>query len=245
MTVAKVYVGCAGWNIPKEFGSRFGDDGSHLERYARVLPAVELNSSFYRPHKPTTYERWAASVPEGFRFAIKVPRTITHNRRLRDADAELRDFLDEGAHLGTKLGPLLVQLPPTLKFDTHTVAAFFETLRTHFDGNVACEPRHATWFAPEADSLLARFEVARVAADPAVTPAAAEPGGWPGLVYYRLHGSPRIYYSAYPQDYLAVVAQKLADAEAGGAQVWCIFDNTAEGAATGDALAVMEMLDRV
>jgi uncharacterized protein YecE (DUF72 family) len=241
-SATSIFVGCAGWSLPKEFRERFGAEGSHLERYARVFPGVEINTSFYRPHKPATYERWAGSVPEGFRFAVKVPRTITHTRRLRDAGAELRDFLAECGHLGPRLGPLLVQLPPTLRYDEQTVAAFFTTLRAHFTGEVACEPRHATWFAPGPDSLLSEFRVARVAADPAVAPGAEEPGGWGGLAYYRLHGSPRVYYSAYPHDYLEAIARKLSGAANGGARVWCIFDNTAEGAATGDALAVMDMV---
>ena len=242
MEVPPIFVGCAGWSIPRPFADHFEAEGSHLERYARVFPAVEINSSFYRPHKPATYERWAASVPDGFRFAVKVPRTITHSRRLRDIDAPLRDFLAECEHLGAKLGPLLVQLPPTLRFDEPAATAFFTTLRAHFDGEVACEPRHTSWFAQGPENLLSQFRVARVAADPALTHGAAEPGGWHGLVYYRLHGSPRIYYSAYPNDYLDIVAGKLNEAAAGGAQVWCIFDNTAEGAATGDTLAVMDMM---
>jgi uncharacterized protein YecE (DUF72 family) len=234
-----LYIGCAGWSIPKEHTACFPEEGTHLERYARVFPAVEINSSFYRPHKPATYERWAASVPEGFRFAVKVPKTITHIRRLREANTELEVFLSECEHLGPKLGPLLVQLPPTLKFDEQTVDAFFSAFRERFSGDVACEPRHPTWFAPEPDAILSAHQVARVAADPSIVPAAAEPGGWGGLVYYRLHGSPRIYYSAYPTDYLEAIAGKLAESMARGVQTWCIFDNTAEGAATGDALAVM------
>ena len=82
-----VFVGCAGWSIPRQHASYFPSEGSHLERYARFLPAVEINSSFYRPHKPATYARWAASVPDGFRFLFKLPRAITHERRLRGADA--------------------------------------------------------------------------------------------------------------------------------------------------------------
>ena len=231
-------IGCAGWSIPKGYAGRFPEEGSHLERYAQVFNAVEINSSFYRPHKPATYERWAASVPEGFRFAVKVPRTITHNRRLKDVSTEIHSFLAECEHLGPKLGPLLVQLPPTLAFDAQTVSAFFSTLRELFSGDVACEPRHRTWFAPEPNEILSEFQVARVAADPAVVPEAAEPGGWSGLVYYRLHGSPRIYYSAYPADYLETISRKLAESAANNTPTWCIFDNTAEGAATGDALAV-------
>ncbi len=232
-------VGCAGWNIPKVYTEQFLTEGTHLERYARVFPAAEINSSFYRPHKPSSYEKWANSVHDDFRFSVKVPKIITHSHRLRDVSDLLGDFLGECGSLGPKLGPLLVQLPPSLVFDGRVVSLFFSVLRQQFPGNVACEPRHASWFAPEPNALLNEYRVARVAADPSVVPEAAEPGGWDGLVYYRLHGSPRIYYSAYSPQYLHGVAQKLSSMVGREAQAWCIFDNTAEGAATGDALAIL------
>src|SRR5262245_60578113 len=109
-----VYVGVAGWSIPKPHAAAFPKTGSHLERYARRFNAVEINSSFYRPHRPATYARWAASVPPDFQFAVKVPREITHRRRLVDVADLLDQFLDECSELGEKLGPLLVQLPPGL-----------------------------------------------------------------------------------------------------------------------------------
>lgn len=234
-------IGCAGWSIPKEHAGSFPEEGSHLERYARRFPAVEINSSFYRPHRPSTYARWAAETPAGFAFSVKVPREITHERRLVGADEPLDRFLDETAHLGAKRGPLLVQLPPSLAFDRGLAAAFLGVLRGRYGEGVAWEPRHRSWFAPEADRLLADHEVARVAADPAVVPRAAEPGGWRGLIYHRLHGSPVMYHSAYPDSDRDALADRLA-AEAGDGPVWCIFDNTAEGAATRDALAVLDRL---
>jgi uncharacterized protein YecE (DUF72 family) len=205
------------------------------------LPAVEINSSFYRPHRPATYARWAAETPEGFLFSAKVPREITHKRRLRDAQEPLERFLNETAALGPKRGPLLVQLPPSLPFDAGFVTAFFSDLRARYPGALACEPRHESWFAPEVDRLLADHQVARVAADPAVVPQAAEPGGWGGLVYFRLHGSPEMYYSPYSTQALEAIAKSLAEA---GRHVptWCIFDNTALGSATVNALAVWERL---
>jgi uncharacterized protein YecE (DUF72 family) len=187
-------IGIAGWSIPKDHAAQFPAAGSHLERYAARFPAVEINSSFYRPHMPKTYARWAASVPEDFRFAAKVPREITHYRRLADAADVLDRFLGEVGALGDKLGPLLVQLPPSLVYDPRIAADFFAALRRRFAGAVACEPRHRTWFDPPAERLLTEFQVARVAADPAVVPAAAPPGGGDGLVYNRLHGSPEMYY---------------------------------------------------
>ncbi len=207
-----VYVGCAGWSIPKEHGARFPEGGTHLARYAARFPAVEINSSFYKPHRPATYARWAASVPPDFRFAVKVPKAATHERRLADAGEVLDRFLEEATRLEGKLGPLLVQIPPSLAFSATLAAGFLAALRDRFEGDVAFEPRHASWFAPAPERLLTEYRVARVAADPAVVPAAAEPGGWNGLVYYRLHGSPEIYYSDYPDESLRALAETLASA---------------------------------
>ena len=236
-----IRVGCAGWSLPKAYADRFPPEGSHLARYATRLPAVEINSSFYRPHRPATYARWAASVPDGFRFSVKVPKAITHERRLADADDLLDAFLGEATQLGDKLGPLLIQLPPSLKFSSEVAEAFFSALRSRYAGGAAFEPRHATWFEPPAERLLAAHRIARVAADPAVAPGAGEPGGWDGLVYYRLHGSPKVYYSAYDDPYLDRLADTLARTF-GKAEFWCIFDNTAEGFATEDALKVLDRL---
>ncbi|GLC25730.1 hypothetical protein rosag_22430 [Roseisolibacter agri] len=241
---ARFRIGTAGWSLPKAEQDAFPVEGTHLERYAARFPAVEINSSFYRPHRPSTYARWAESVPAGFRFAVKVPRAITHERRLRDAGDALDGFLAEATALGPALGCLLVQLPPSLAYDAKVVEAFLRALRARHDGAVALEPRHATWFTPEAERPLLAHGIARVAADPAKVPAAAEPAGDPRVVYYRLHGSPRIYYSDYDDAYLdALAVRMLADAHADAARdVWCIFDNTALGCATKNALALMERL---
>lgn len=235
-TTASVRIGIAEWSIPKEHAGAFPIEGSHLERYAAVFNAVEINSSFYRPHRPTTYERWAASVPDGFQFAVKVPKAITHERRLKDADELLERFLSEVSGLGAKLGPLLVQIPPSLVFEIGASDAFLRVLRSKAPGEIVCEPRHRSWFTSEVENLLDELRIARVAADPAPVPGAGEPGGWRGLSYYRLHGSPRIYYSPYSDDALAVVAERLVADAGAGAQTCCIFDNTEAFAAPRDAL---------
>jgi uncharacterized protein YecE (DUF72 family) len=240
--MASARIGTAGWSIPKDHAASFPSAGSHLERYRTVFDAVEINSSFYRPHRRITYERWAASVPERFRFAVKVPKSITHERRLNDAEDLTDRFLSETDGLGSKRGPLLVQLPPSLAFQASVAPRFLRDLRERTDGGIVCEPRHASWFVPEVDGLLDELRIARVAADPAPVLAAGRPGGWKGLSYYRLHGSPRIYYSAYDAEALADVAARLARDAAAGRQTWCIFDNTAAFAATGDALAAQALV---
>ena len=239
---AALYIGCAGWTIPKAHQGQFPADGSHLARYASRFSAVEINSSFYKPHRPATYARWADSVPEAFRFAVKVPKSITHVARLKNADLQLTAFLDEVRPLDGKLGPLLVQLPPSLEFAPTLAGAFFAAFRQRFDGSIVCEPRHASWFSAESEELLESFQVARVAADPAIVPVAADPGGWRDVAYYRLHGSPDRYYSAYSDSFLRSQAQKLRIAVASCAEAWCIFDNTAAGAATSDALALVALI---
>ena len=236
-----VYVGTAGWTLPKEYAADFPAEGTHLARYAQRFCGVEINSSFYKPHRPATYARWAASVSEGFRFAVKVPKEITHQRKLVGTEVPLARFLTEVAELDAHRGPLLVQLPPSLAFETPVAQAFFACLRARFAGSVVCEPRHAGWFSQEAERLMADFQIARVAADPSLVPQAAQPGGWPGLAYYRLHGSPRTYYSAYSEDALSMLVQNVRKTLL-SAPVWCIFDNTAQGAAMGDALSTARQL---
>lgn len=238
--MGQLRIGCAGWAVPGPRTAGFPGPGSQLERYARVLPAVEINTSFYRPHRHDTYERWAASVPSGFRFAVKAPREITHFRRLAGARDALERFVrDEVAGLGGRLGPILVQLPPSLAFEAARAEAFFEALRELHAGDLACEPRHASWFEAEPERLLAQLRVGRVAADPAGVPSAARPGGWSGLVYFRLHGSPQVYRSPYTDAFLRSLASSLA--ALASADVWCIFDNTAAGAATHNARRLLEL----
>ncbi len=234
-----IRVGCAGWSLARESQKKFPSEGTHLRRYAAVFPTVEINSSFYRPHQNGTYKRWADSVPESFRFAVKIPREITHVLRLRDAEKNLDLFLAQAEGLGKKLGPLLVQLPPGLAFEPRVVSGFFSLFRDRFEGEIACEARHPTWFTSETDALLREFRIASVAADPAVTAAAAEPGGWKGFAYYRLHGSPHMYYSAYSDDFLEGLGARLKSSAKEG-EAYCIFDNTARDAAIPNALQLMK-----
>ena len=243
-----MYIGTAAWSLPREVAGEFPGDGQQLERYARQFACVEINSSFYKPHRTATYARWAGMTPPHFRFAVKLPRAITHEGRLRAARKPLRAFLAEAGGLGDRLGVLLVQLPPSLPFESRVARTFFALLREAWDGPVACEPRHASWFEPGADRALAALRVTRVATDPARSDTGARPGGWLGpagdgagaLLYYRWHGSPRIYWSRYDDAWLARQAALIAGWPA-SAVPWVIFDNTASGAATANALALRRL----
>jgi uncharacterized protein YecE (DUF72 family) len=237
------HVATAGWSLRKEHAPLFAAEGSHLQRYASRFSAVEINSSFYRPHQPATYERWAQSVPEGFRFSVKMPRWLTHDHCLEDTGTELTKFLREIGALGTKLGCVLVQLPPGLAYDPRTVETFFSALRARHRGPIVCEPRHRTWFTGAADRRLDAHGVGRVAADPSCGEDGDQPGGSDRIAYFRLHGSPVMYQSSYPDDYLDELAARTRALAARG-RVWCVFDNTARGAATLNGLDLRDRLQR-
>lgn len=236
-----VLVGCAGWNLPGAVQALFPIAGTHLQRYAAVFPAVEINTSFYRPHRPATYARWRDSVPEAFRFAAKIPKAITHEMRLRNAEQALAKFIGEAGMLERKFGCLLAQLPPSLQYDASIAQAFFRSLRSMTGVTVVCEPRHPTWFAPAAADLLARLDVAYVNADPAPARLPQQAGAARTL-YIRLHGSPVIYHSAYEEDYLDRLMDRVERSVRAGKQVWCVFDNTASGAAVPNALSFLARL---
>ena len=235
-------IGTAGWSIPRKDASAFDAQGSALQRYSEVFGGVEVNSSFHRRHRATTWARWAASVPDGFRFAVKIPKTITHQAKLVNADSMVAQLANEVAALGDKLAVLLVQLPPKLPFDVHAAARFFTLLQRSIGASVVCEPRNSTWFEKDADALLAEFRIARVASDPALGPAAAVPGGWRGIAYWRLHGSPMMYRSSYPDEAIGTYARQIRATVVDGIDTWCMFDNTAASAATANALSLMTRL---
>jgi uncharacterized protein YecE (DUF72 family) len=218
----------------------FPAEGTHLQRYACVFNCVEINSSFYRPHRQQTYARWAESVPDGFRFSVKVPKRITHELRLVNCEQALDEFLGQCSGLGERLGCLLVQLPPSLAFDETIAQEFFKALNERYVGAVILEPRHESWVAGE--SLLTAHRISQAAVDPSRISTDSSPLQGQETPYWRLHGSPRMYYSAYELPYLENLANRLRDAATEGVTPWCIFDNTASGAALSNGLELSALL---
>lgn len=236
------YVGTAAWSNPPAERLRRKEGVSHLEHYGTQFCAVEINSSFYRSHRRVTYQSWREATPARFRFSVKMPRTVTHDCALRNCRAELKQFLAEVAGLGQKLQVILVQTPASLAFEATVASRFFGALSTLATCQIACEPRHPSWWTSTADALLRRHDVARVAADPAKAPEAAAPGGAKRLLYYRLHGSPRMYYSAYSAEYLQTLATTVTTSTSETREVWCIFDNTARHASWDNAQQLRRLL---
>lgn len=235
MTIAERHVGTAGWALSSRYTDEFPGSGSVLERYASRLNSVEINSSFSKSHRRQTYEKWREAVGPDFRFSVKVPKAISHDAGLVDTGRLLERFANEVAGLREKLAVVLVQLPPTLVFDETIASRFFSEARSLVRADLVVEPRNASWFAPDTDAFLSEVSVALVAADPVLF-GDGEPGGWDGLVYYRLHGAPRTYYSDYDDAALTKVSRALNRTT--DVPSWCIFDNTAAGAALGNALRI-------
>ena len=222
-------IGTAGWSVPPQPKR----EETRLYRYSRIFSCVEINSTFYRSHLLATWKRWAAETPPGFQFSIKAPKTITHTAKLRDTELLLEAFFEQIMPLREKKGPVLFQLPPSLAFDSGLVENFLISVRKLYQTEAVLEPRHSSWFNPAANALLQKYKIARVAADPPQGgPEACEPGGNTGLTYYRLHGSPRIYYSNYLDGFLYSMAAKISADE----NTWVIFDNTAVAHAYSNAL---------
>ena len=231
----RVNVGTAGWALPAAERNHFGPGVSNLARYATRFNCVEINSTFYRRHRPATWQRWADCVPDNFRFSVKLPKAITHLRRLAACEDLIEEFVTDTRGLGAKFAVALVQLAPKHAFDQALAQDFFATLRSQLSARIVCEPRHPSWFNEDANQILIDSGVGRVAADPAIVTCASSPGGSPGIRYRRLHGSPVIYRSPYDSAAIYRLAAAIKT-DVSAADIWCIFDNTASSAATRNAL---------
>lgn len=235
----QLFVGTAGWQLPKTL-PHLPASGSQLERYARLFNAVEINSTFYRPHLPKTFERWAATVPLHFRFAVKMFRGITHEHRLADV-RPAQAFLEMVGALGDKLGPVLVQLPPSLQWSAQA-EEFLLALREGHEGVIVLEARHPSWAAAEVQRVLERTAIGGVAADPPLLTDRVRPGGDLSVPYFRMHGNPRVYWSPYGENDLQQLARQVTALLRAHHTVWTIFDNTAAGAAAPNALRFRELV---
>jgi uncharacterized protein YecE (DUF72 family) len=239
-SAGRIYVGTSGWSLARSLAPGAAPERTGLERYAEYFNCVEINSTFYRLPRPATLERWRDSTPPDFRFAAKLPRAITHEAAIVEVGREVAEFCKLMSWLEPKLGPLLVQLPPSLEFDAAHAERLFVQLGRAGAGQVVLEPRHSSWFSQRVEELLLRQRVARVATDPARAAGSSEPAGCADVAYFRWHGSPRLYFSSYPPEAIQVLCRQVRAAAGAAARpdVYCFFDNTALGAAAINALSL-------
>jgi uncharacterized protein YecE (DUF72 family) len=238
----RVRVGTSAWHYAHWRGSFYPRElprSRWLAHYSQSLGAVEINSSFYRFPSEQAIDGWLGAVPPGFRFALKVSRYITHQKKLKDCAEPLRRFLDQAALLGDRLGPLLFQLPPRWRVNLERLAAFADLLPP--DLGCAFEFRDPSWHDPAVYDLLAsrglafcQFEIAGLRTPDVVTA---------GLVYVRLHGPGReAYRGSYSDEVLAGWAERARRWAGDGKEVWIFFDNDEAGYAVRDALRLSAMI---
>lgn len=237
----KVWIGTSGWRY-EHWRGRFYPEGLSprrwLEHYARYFDTVELNSPFYRIPKRSAFQRWRQRTPQGFLFAVKASRLITHKRRLQGAEGELRWFLSEAEGLGDKLGPVLFQLPPSLKAELGLLEAFLQGLPP---GRYAFEFRHPSWFTEEVYEVLKGRDAALCVADSPRFPCVKRVTA--SFLYLRLHGSRRLYASSYTREELEQWASFIGQGfELGAEEAFCYFDNDYEAYAVRNALELKEIL---
>ncbi|MBB5787735.1 DUF72 domain-containing protein [Jiangella mangrovi] len=230
-----VHVGTSGWQYDDWRGVLYPDGLAQrrwLEHYAEAFATVENNSAFYRLPKRETFSSWRERVPAGFVMTVKASRYLTHIRRLRDPEEPVRRLLGVAAGLGDRLGPVLVQLPPTLRADP----VLLDRCLAQFprDVRVAVEPRHETWWNDEVRSVLERHGAALCWADRLGRPVTplwrTAPWG-----YLRFHEGAAHPWPAYGDRALRTWAGRLAEAWTDDEDVFVYFNNDPGGAAVRDA----------
>jgi uncharacterized protein YecE (DUF72 family) len=205
--------------------------GSELELYARTFDTVELNVTFYRMPPSSTFRSWAARVPEGFLFAVKASRYLTHVRRLKEPRASVELLVERASELGSHLGPILIQLPPDLELD---LVALEETLDAFPAGiRLAVEPRHASWFVEDVRAALTERSVALCVADRRgpITPL-WRTADWSYLRFHAGRAMPR---SCYGARELETWAERLEARWGPAATGFVYFNNDGNGCALRDA----------
>lgn len=244
-TTPLLHVGTSGWNYgdwkglfyPEQLRSK-----DYLRFYAEHFSTTEVNYSFYHLPKPSTYRNWAGQTPEGFVFAVKASRYLTHVKRLRDVAEEWRRFLTHTMALGVKLGPVLLQFPPSMRGDGDLLRRFLEPERPA-PVKLACEFRHPSWFDPEIYELLREHNTALVIAQSGRYPQApAIPTArfW----YLRFHGPGSLFASKYSERELREWARRIRGWLDAGSEVYAYFNNDVGGYAIDNAKTLLRMVGR-
>lgn len=253
-----IRVGISGWSYREWRGGFYPQDLPAREALAfasRHFATIEINATFYGPQPRERFIRWREATPQGFVFAVKAPRQITHLRRLANADAPLSAFFAGGVlALGDKLGPILWQLPRSLAFDETVFEEFLALLPRDTAAAArlaglppaperplrhAIEVRHDSFHAPRFLALLHRHTASLVITDAADSPASVEGE----IAYLRLHGTGTRYTGAYDGAALDRWAARIRAWDAAGHDVFAYFNNTIKGDAPYDAQALIRRLD--
>ncbi len=235
--MARLYAGTSGFSYPEWKGSFYPPDlpgEEMLSFYARAFPTVEINNTFYRYPKELTLTQWVEAVPSKFRFSIKAHRRITHEKRLRDVDTDLTFFFERMRGLGDRLGPVLFQLPPSLRCDLAVLETFLAQIRPGV--TIALEFRHPSWYQDATYHLLQTYRAALCLAETDDSAASQEVIG--PIAYLRLHKS------RYPVEALSHWAGWISERLAEGHPVYAYFTHEEGAPAPEYARALTDLLSK-
>lgn len=239
--VSLIHVGCSGWVYkhwrgilyPEGFPQRLW-----FQRYSEDFDTVEINASFYRVPKPETFDGWREQASEGFRYAVKVNRFITHLKKLVGVEETLNDFVALARKLGPTLGPLLYQLPPSLKLDLQRLENFLKLIPK--DLSNVFEFRSNSWYVPELYALLDRYGASFCVHD--MPGSKTERVAVGPIAYVRFHGGEGKYWGRYSDEGLLSWTDWLLEQSRQGRPVWCYFNNDIHGHAIHDAQTLKSMV---
>lgn len=247
MKKGKIHIGTSGWSYkdwkglfyPKKLKST-----SWLTYYAQTFSITEINSSFYHLPKKQTVEGWVKKVPDHFLFCPKMSQYLTHFKHLKDPEETLHRFFDVFAPMSGKMGPVLLQLPPSLRFHYDTTAYLFQVLKEQYaDYDFALEIRHKSWLEEESLELMRKFNIAFVIAQsgnrfPYAEHITAK------HIYVRFHGPEGLYNSSYSNSVLQQFAGYFNQWSKQGHSVWAFFNNDFYGYAIQNGLKLIELLEQ-
>ena len=242
--MARLWIGTSGWSYESWQGSFYPPtlpSQRYLGFYAQHFLTTELNSSFYHLPRLQTYQQWAKQVPHDFIFAVKANRLLTHSPQLQEVEETWQRIIQPARALGSHLGPILLQFPPSLRLDVRRLADLLQiTHSSAAEVRVVCEFRHASWFTEEVYRLLRRYEVALCLADSARYP--RHEVLTTDFLYGRLHGRPALFASSYSQAALVQEAQAITQHLKDGLDVYVYFNNTMYGHAVENARTLLALV---
>ncbi len=241
----RLYIGTSGWSYRHWSGIFYPENvkpAQYLEYYLTTFNCVELNSSFYNLPREATVKGWMKRTPESFRFCPKLSRFITHQKRLADSQEALRKYFDLFQDMKSRMGPVLVQLPPGLVYDRSLIIDFLDFLSEQYrEYQFAIEIRHKSWIQDEFFQLLSQYGISFVMADsgnrfPYHEVVTAD------FIYLRFHGPEKLYASNYNESDLIKYAEKIINWLNEELEIWTFFNNDFGGFAVKNAIRLQEMI---
>ena len=238
---AGIRIGCSGWAYKHWRGILYPEGLPQrlwFQRYAEEFDTVELNNSFYRLPRPETFDGWREQAPPGFCYAVKANRFITQAKKLIDCEEPLDRMMSAARHLGDRLGPMLYQLPPSLKLNLERLESFLKILPR--DVTNVFEFRDKSWYVPDTYALLDRHGASFCAHD--MPGLATERIAVGSVAYVRFHGTAGKYWGRYSDEQLLGWTDWIAKQARSGRAVWCYFNNDIQGHAIHDAMTLKSMV---